>query len=293
MSRADGLYTAVQRKVINQMLRLAASDDKAKIVKAFRLAEKITPDQYKGSVRFVADKVKDDHPALFIAKHVSSRLSPRCRDAFIECLIVNNLLRGVAKRKDLVARTGMCAPTTILMSPTMRCNLTCDGCYAAEYSPDKDLERALLQKIVDEGNDMGVYLFHAARRRALHVRGAARFRARQQGRLLPGLHERHAPRPRHHRRARRDRQHRADAQPRGLARAHRPAPGRWSTRSGHGDHGPPRARPAWCSATPAPSAGTTGRRSSATSSSTRSSPRARCSVGTFSTCRSVVTPTRR
>jgi MoaA/NifB/PqqE/SkfB family radical SAM enzyme len=159
MSRADGLYTAVQRKVINQMLKLAASDDKAKIVRAFRLAERITPDQYKGSVRFVTDKVKDDHPALFIAKHVSSRLSPRCRDAFIECLIVNNLLRGVAKRKDLVERTGMRAPTTILMSPTMRCNLTCDGCYAAEYSPDQDLDRALLQKIVDEGNDMGVYLF--------------------------------------------------------------------------------------------------------------------------------------
>ena len=159
MSRTDGLYTAVQRKVINQMLKLAASDDKTKIVKAFRLAEKITPDHYKGAVRFVTDEVKDDHPALFIAKHVSSRLSPRCRDAFIQCLIVNNLLRGIAKRKDLVARTGMCAPTTILMSPTMRCNLTCDGCYAAEYSPDQDLDRAHLQKIVDEGNDMGVYLF--------------------------------------------------------------------------------------------------------------------------------------
>src|SRR5450759_4435968 len=57
MSRADGLYTAVQRQVINQMLKLAASDDKTKIVKAFQLAEKITPDQYKGSVRFVTDKV--------------------------------------------------------------------------------------------------------------------------------------------------------------------------------------------------------------------------------------------
>ncbi len=159
MSRTDGLYTAVQRQVINQMLKLAASDDKRKIVKAFRLAERITPDQYRGSVRFVTEKVKDDHPALTIAKHVSTRLSPHCRDRFIECLIVNNLLRGVAKRRKLVDSTGMRAPTTILMSPTMRCNLACEGCYAAEYSPDKDLGRRLMQKIVDEGNDMGVYLF--------------------------------------------------------------------------------------------------------------------------------------
>ena len=159
MSRTDGLYTAVQRQVINQMLKLAASDDKGKIVKAFQLAERITPDQYKGSVRFVAEKVKNDHPALTIARHVTSKLSPRCRERFIECLIVNTLLRGVAKRKELIETTGMCAPTTILMSPTMRCNLMCQGCYAAEYSPDQDLDRDLLQKIVDEGNDMGVYLY--------------------------------------------------------------------------------------------------------------------------------------
>ena len=73
MSRTGGLYTAAQRQVINQMLKLAASDDKRKIVRAFRLAEKITPDQYKGSVRFVTEKVQDDHPALLIAKHVTSR----------------------------------------------------------------------------------------------------------------------------------------------------------------------------------------------------------------------------
>ena len=159
MSRTDGLYTAVQRQVINQMLKLAASDDKRKLVKAFQLAERITPDPHKGSVRFVTEKVKDDHPALTIAKHVTSRLSPRCRERFIECLIVNNLLRGVAKREKLVDSTGMRAPTTILMSPTMRCNLACEGCYAAEYPPDQDLDRGLMQKIVDEGNDMGVYLF--------------------------------------------------------------------------------------------------------------------------------------
>jgi MoaA/NifB/PqqE/SkfB family radical SAM enzyme len=159
MSRTGGLYTAAQRQVINQMLKLAASDDKTKIVKAFHLAEKITPDQYKSAVRFVADKVEDDHPALLIAKHVTSKLSPRCRDEFIECLIVNTLLRGVDKRKKLIENTGNNAPTTILMSPTMRCNLSCEGCYAAEYDMRQDLDRKLMQKIVDEGNDMGVYLF--------------------------------------------------------------------------------------------------------------------------------------
>jgi len=159
VSRTRGLYTAVERRIINEILKLASSDDKAKIVRAFQLAEMITPDQYKGAVRFVAEKVEADHPALLIARHVTRKLSPRCRDRFIECLIINTLLRGVAKRKALTEKTGMWAPTTILLSPTMRCNLTCEGCYAAEYSPDQDLDRDLLQRVVDEGNEMGVYLF--------------------------------------------------------------------------------------------------------------------------------------
>ncbi len=159
VSHVDGLYNAVQRRMINRMLNLAAGGDKPKIVKAFKLAEKITPDSHKGSVRFLCDKVEADHPVLQIARHVTTKLSPECRDRFIECLVVNTLLRGDAKRKELNETTGMVAPTTLLMSPSMRCNLTCAGCYAGEYSPDQDLDRGLLQRIVDEGNDMGVYLF--------------------------------------------------------------------------------------------------------------------------------------
>jgi MoaA/NifB/PqqE/SkfB family radical SAM enzyme len=160
MSRTDGLYSRIQRRVINQMLASAASGNKRSIVRAFRLAETITPDDYKGAVRHVRTKVEEDHPALFIARHVSHKLNPTCRDRFIECLIVNTLLRGVAKRKEFMASApGLAAPTTILMSPTMRCNLTCSGCFAAQYPPDKDLDPVLLQKVVDEGNEMGVYLF--------------------------------------------------------------------------------------------------------------------------------------
>ena len=58
------------------MLKLASTDDKTKIVRAFNLAEKITPDQYKGSVRFVAEKVQEDHPALAVARHVFDQTDP-------------------------------------------------------------------------------------------------------------------------------------------------------------------------------------------------------------------------
>lgn len=159
MSRTDGLYGALERRAVNEILKLAGSGDKKKILRAFQLAEMITPEAHKGSVRFVRERIEEDHPALGMAQYISTHLNPNCRDRFVECFIINSILRGAAKRRDLETRTGMVAPTTVLISPTMCCNLACDGCYAAEYDQTQDLERDLLQRIVDEGNDMGVYLF--------------------------------------------------------------------------------------------------------------------------------------
>ena len=43
MSRTDGLYGTVQRRLIKEMFRLAASDNKKNILRAFAVAEKIAP----------------------------------------------------------------------------------------------------------------------------------------------------------------------------------------------------------------------------------------------------------
>ena len=158
MSRTDGLYGAVQRRLIKEMFRFAASDNKKNILRAFAVAEKLAPDNHKSEVRFVREKVEQDHPALGISRHVLRDLSPACRDGFINGFVVNALLRGSQKRQDFNRRTGMVAPFTVIVSPTMRCNLHCEGCYAAEYSLESDMAPELLQRIVDQAAEMGVYL---------------------------------------------------------------------------------------------------------------------------------------
>ena len=80
MSRADGLYTRSRSVWFPRCLRLAASDNKKSIVRAFELAEKITPANHKDELRYVLDKVRADHPALNIARHVCHDLNPAARD---------------------------------------------------------------------------------------------------------------------------------------------------------------------------------------------------------------------
>jgi MoaA/NifB/PqqE/SkfB family radical SAM enzyme len=159
VGHVDGLYNGIQRRAIKKMVSLVADQDKSKILRAFKIAETITPTVDKRSVHLLREKIEQDHPALILMRRAISRLSPLCRERFIENVIVNDLLRGQAKRNKLVEKSNMLAPITVLVSPTMRCNLACEGCYASEYSPEQDLDHSLLQRIIDEGNEMGVYLF--------------------------------------------------------------------------------------------------------------------------------------
>ena len=46
----------------------------------------------------------------------------------------------------------------MLISPTMRCNLNCYGCYAGDYSKEGELESEEIHRILNEAEEMGIHL---------------------------------------------------------------------------------------------------------------------------------------
>ena len=54
---------------------------------------------------------------------------------------------------------GFSPPYTILISPTMRCNLRCTGCYAANYSSKDDLPIDEVDRIITEGKELGTFFY--------------------------------------------------------------------------------------------------------------------------------------
>ena len=194
-SHSDGLYSAVQRGIIKEMLRLAASDNKKNIVRAIALAEKITPDNHKAEMRFVKEKVMQDHPALKIARHVVHDLSPACRDGFINAFVVNALLRGSQKRQDVLAEAGhayalhRARQPHDALQPALRRLLR-----QRVLTPERHVG-ALFQRIVDEAAEMGVYLITVLGGEPFMRADLLDVDRRQPRDLLPGLHQRHACQP--------------------------------------------------------------------------------------------------
>ena len=48
-------------------------------------------------------------------------------------------------------------PFVLLLSPSMRCNLRCTGCYAADYPKDSGLSYEEVDRIVGEARDLGIH----------------------------------------------------------------------------------------------------------------------------------------
>lgn len=94
---------------------------------------------------------------LLHGRRAIRRCSGNCRAKFAENLIVNEFITADPKRDHFFSRHGFYPPFLLVMSPTMRCNLNCYGCYASEYDKGEELETDLVHRILNEAREMGIY----------------------------------------------------------------------------------------------------------------------------------------
>jgi MoaA/NifB/PqqE/SkfB family radical SAM enzyme len=127
---------------------------------------------------FVLPNIPDDKLLTFAEKFVSGIRWPEGQE-FIRSLILQiknrlpelhkNTRRGAinfltealfnkARVRDAYYREhGHSPPLLLVISPTMRCNLKCEGCYAGMYAKEDDLPEDVFDRVLTEAKEMGIY----------------------------------------------------------------------------------------------------------------------------------------
>lgn len=145
-------------KFITLALSLLSNSSKENLIRFTRLAEKIPQkDSYREKIGWIRELFQRDHPSLEIARRILSESNPKQREKVVQFL-VDQFLEGTNRRKDFASKTGFYPPRSILISPTMRCNLHCYGCYAGDYSKEGELEAEEIDRILNEAEEMGIHL---------------------------------------------------------------------------------------------------------------------------------------
>lgn len=96
---------------------------------------------------------------LINLKKASATMAPGVRNKVVMNLINNAMIQGQPKRKAFTEKYGITPPNHLVISPTMKCNLRCFGCYAWEYSKNEDLPYDVCNRVIKEANDIGIYFF--------------------------------------------------------------------------------------------------------------------------------------
>lgn len=145
-------------KLVSALLSLAVNASSENLVRMTHLMEMIPrKDYYRERIRWIRGLIRDNHPAIEFPRRILRDLHPRQRDKWITNLAVNHLLSGTNKRKEWADREGFYPPSTVVISPTMKCNLSCYGCYAGDYQKSLELSLEEIDSVLTQMKEMGVY----------------------------------------------------------------------------------------------------------------------------------------
>ena len=158
MDVMEWIKTMTKEQIANRMVDLVTHVSPDNFMRLSLMASYLIGGEDAGAaVDAVIDSLKqgENGQATRMFRRVMTELSPHCLKTVSRNLFVNGLLRSSAIRVEFERKHGFSPPFTVLLSPTMKCNLRCKGCYSGKYTRYEGLSYELLDRIVGEARDLG------------------------------------------------------------------------------------------------------------------------------------------
>ncbi|MCM8828409.1 MAG: radical SAM protein, partial [Candidatus Omnitrophica bacterium] len=156
MRKAIKKYSAT--RALSGVLKVLPHLSDTNILRILSIAEKSSVNPaFKERVLVIEEQIKNGHPALDIVRRLNKQLSSVPKKKLISNLFSNAMFEGTAKRQEIFAKEGWRPPFFFVLSPTMKCNLKCTGCYAAQYEKKDVITTELIDRIFKEAKELGIY----------------------------------------------------------------------------------------------------------------------------------------
>ncbi|MFH1510632.1 MAG: radical SAM protein [Candidatus Woesearchaeota archaeon] len=150
------LRMAAERQVFVPLIKALPSLSQKNVLRLIDLARWADrKNRYDLMIEAVREVYLGAKPGRELIDRILAELSPKCREKLVLNLLINTILSRQVKDK-YYREFGIKPPFFFVISPTMRCNLRCTGCYAGSYSKE-DLPRELFERVLLQARDMGIF----------------------------------------------------------------------------------------------------------------------------------------
>jgi MoaA/NifB/PqqE/SkfB family radical SAM enzyme len=125
---------------------------------AFLAQKLVKKDYYIQSIRWIKQLFDNNHPSLTVTRKILHGTNPTHLKAIVNAAIINQMLVGTNKRKAFCENSGgLYPPGFFVISPSMKCNLKCYGCYAGSYQKSAELTFVEIDRALNQAKEMGIY----------------------------------------------------------------------------------------------------------------------------------------
>jgi len=153
----DNIKTATMAQITTQALKILPKASDENLIRLISMFEVFMREDIRAKAQELKTQIKNKHTSIQLIRRVGNELCPNCRDKLIKNLMINAIIKGGKIRERIEKEEGWMPPFFLVISPTMRCNLRCVGCYAGEYTQKDDMSIELLDRILNEAKELGMY----------------------------------------------------------------------------------------------------------------------------------------
>jgi len=155
------MMNRIQKTAANMLLNYIADDPLEKLPKIIELAEKLDKDNMHATqIKAVREILSDENNVWYtFVKNLVQEVDKKPIKKFVECFIINANFEGYARGREIERKYDCNVPWAILMDPTSACNLSCTGCWAAQYGSRHNLSYETLDSICRQGKELGIHFY--------------------------------------------------------------------------------------------------------------------------------------
>ena len=152
---------SVQKATVNLLLQYLSNNPMEKLPKMFTIAEKMDRDHLHATqIKAMREAVLDENSVWHqFVQDLFRDIDLKVLQKAMECFFINANLVGAPIKNEMEEKYDCNIPWAILMDPTSACNLSCTGCWAAQYGDKNNLSFETLDSICKQGKELGTYFY--------------------------------------------------------------------------------------------------------------------------------------
>jgi MoaA/NifB/PqqE/SkfB family radical SAM enzyme len=153
----EKLRRETAKNILSHALMLLAHSPQGNYRRLIGVFARIAKTEHQKMIaNWAGNWLSQGNPGSLFLNRALKRLHPNVRKNFIANAIVNLFFRDQKVYDRLRAEYGFNPPSVMLLSPTMRCNYHCVGCYAGNYTRDDDLPPEVFDRVLTEAEAIGI-----------------------------------------------------------------------------------------------------------------------------------------